>query len=116
ALPPMGRILDEPAASPAPSPGAPASLVDLVQAQAARLAQMEAELEAARRTLQDRKVIERAKGALMSRLGLSEEAAFRMLQKASMDHNRRLVDVAEATLALPDIAFAPGGEAHQKRT
>lgn len=81
------------------------SMVELLQTQSARLASMEMELDAARRALHERKVIERAKGALMSRLGLSEEAAFRSLQKASMDHNRRLLDVAEATLALPDVFF-----------
>ena len=43
----------------------------------ARLASMEAELDTARRTLNERKVIERAKGVLMSRMGLTEEAAFR---------------------------------------
>jgi len=80
--------------------------VKLLKEQSARLSRMEAELEGARRTLQERKVIERAKGALMSKLGLSEEEAFRTLQKASMDHNRRLLDVAQATLALPDLAFA----------
>lgn len=87
------------------------SLVDLLQAQSARLASMESELEAARRALHERKLIERAKGALMARMGLSEEAAFRALQKASMDHNRRLVDVAEATLALPDFAFGESSPA-----
>lgn len=88
------------------------SLVDLLQTQSARLARMEVELDTARRALHERKVIERAKGALMSRLGMTEEAAFRALQKASMDHNRRLLDVAEATLALPDLAFmAKGGKA-----
>ncbi len=86
------------------------SLVDLLQTQSTRLSAMELELDAARRALHDRKVIERAKGALMSRLGLSEEAAFRSLQKTSMDHNRRLVDVAEATLALPDAFFV--GQKH----
>lgn len=90
------------------------SLVDLVQTQAARLASMEVELDTARRALHERKVIERAKGALMSRLGLSEEAAFRTLQKASMDHNRRLLDVAEATLALPEVFFAGQGGARAK--
>ena len=52
------------------------SLLDLLQAQSTRLASMEAELETARRTLNERKVIERAKGVLMSRMGLTEEAAF----------------------------------------
>ena len=84
-----------------------AALTALLQAQAERLARMEAELDKARRTLHERKVIERAKGVLMSRLGMSEEAAFRALQKTSMDQNRRLLDVAEATLSLPDFAFGP---------
>ncbi|KQV98394.1 nitrate- and nitrite sensing domain-containing protein [Rhizobacter sp. Root1221] len=81
------------------------SLLDLLQAQSARMAGMEAELDAARRALNERKVIERAKGVLMARLGMNEEAAFRALQKTSMDQNRRLLDVAEATLSLPDFAF-----------
>ena len=86
-------------------PAAVSALKGLLQEQSARMARMEAELDGARRTLQDRKIIERAKGALMSRLGMNEEAAFRMLQKASMDHNRKLVEVAEAMLALPEAVF-----------
>lgn len=82
------------------------SLLELLQAQSDRLHRMESELESTRRTLNERKVIERAKGVLMARLGLNEEEAFRALQKTSMDHNRRLVDVAEATLSLPSFAFA----------
>jgi hypothetical protein len=86
------------------------TIVELLQTQAARMANMESELEAARRALHERKVIERAKGVLMARLGLNEEAAFRTLQKASMDQNRRLLDVAEATLSLPDFVVGPGGK------
>ncbi len=97
-LPPMSDGPSSVAKSP--------ELVDLLQTQSARLATMEVELDTARRALHERKVIERAKGALMSRLGITEEAAFRALQKASMDHNRKLLDVAEATLTLPDLAFA----------
>ncbi|MEF7614270.1 nitrate- and nitrite sensing domain-containing protein [Aquincola sp. MAHUQ-54] len=89
----------------------PAALMALLQAQSARLASTEAELASARRALNERKTIERAKGVLMARLKLSEEAAFRALQKTSMDQNRRLLDVAEATLALPDLAFAALAEA-----
>jgi hypothetical protein len=85
---------------------AAAPLLELLQAQSAQLARAETDLQAARRALNERRVIERAKGALMSRLGMSEEAAFRALQKTSMDQNRRLLDVAEATLSLPDFAFA----------
>lgn len=105
----------QPASAPVLTAGADgaavSSLVDLVQTQSARLVTMEVELDAARRALHERKVIERAKGALMSRLGMTEEAAFRALQKASMDHNRKLLDVAEATLTLPDFVFAEMGAA-----
>ncbi len=52
-------------------------------------------------------MIERAKNALMARMGLSEDAAFNALQKASMGNNRRLADIAEATLSLTGLALPP---------
>jgi hypothetical protein len=76
------------------------SLVDVLQAQSQRLAGMENELSAARRALNERKTIERAKGILMARFNISEDAAYRKLRTASMDQNRRLVEVAESALAL----------------
>lgn len=103
--PEAAPVLPAMADGPGQGPKSP-ELVDLLKTQSARLASMEVELDTARRALHERKVIERAKGALMSRLGITEEAAFRALQKASMDHNRKLLDVAEATLTLPDLAFA----------
>jgi two-component system, response regulator PdtaR len=51
-----------------------------------------------REALEARKVIEKAKGILMRRLGLTEEEAFRRLQKRSQDANRKLAEVAEAIL------------------
>jgi hypothetical protein len=88
-----------------------ASLHELLQRQTRKLDQTEQELRKAKQALNERKTIERAKGALMNRLGLSEDAAYRALQKAAMDHNKRLLDVAEATLAISDIALgaAPAG-------
>lgn len=74
-------------------------LIDLLQAQSRRLAGMEAELAAVRRALDERKLVERAKGMLMARFKLSEDAAYRRMQTASMAQNRRLVEVAEAILA-----------------
>jgi AmiR/NasT family two-component response regulator len=49
-----------------------------------------------REALEARKIIERAKGILVRRLGLTEEEAFRRLQKQSQDSNRKLAEVAEA--------------------
>ncbi|MGC8780168.1 MAG: ANTAR domain-containing response regulator [Anaerolineae bacterium] len=51
-----------------------------------------------REALEARKVIERAKGILMRRLNLTEEEAFRRLQKQSQDTNRKLAQVAEAII------------------
>lgn len=87
--------------------GSAASMLEMLQDQSERLARMEAELESARRALNERKTIERAKGVLMARLELSEEYAYKMLRKTAMDQNRRLVDVAAAALALPNFVAAP---------
>lgn len=60
----------------------------------AELEALEAEVDRTRRALADRKVVERAKGLLMSALGLSEHDAFRRLQLSARERNLRLVDVA----------------------
>jgi response regulator NasT len=61
------------------------------------------ELADARTELSDRKVIDRAKGLLMSRQGLSEEAAYARLRKAAMDKGLRLADVAQRILDVSDL-------------
>ena len=65
------------------------SIIDVLQAQSQRLASMEQELVAARRALDERKTVERAKGVLMARFHLTEDAAYKMLRSTSMDQNRR---------------------------
>ena len=49
-----------------------------------------------REALEARKIIEKAKGILMRRLNLTEDEAFRRLQRQSQESNRRLAQVAEA--------------------
>jgi AmiR/NasT family two-component response regulator len=46
--------------------------------------------------LRERKLIERAKGILMSRRGLSEPDAFRMLQRQSQDKRMPMAKLAES--------------------
>jgi two-component system, response regulator PdtaR len=55
---------------------------------------LEAEVERAQQALEDRKLVERAKGLLMSALSLSEQDAFRRLQITARERNLRLADVA----------------------
>lgn len=57
-----------------------------------------------REALEARKVVEKAKGILMRRLDLSEEEAFKRLQRQSQDTNRRLSEVAEA-IVMADRMF-----------
>lgn len=49
-------------------------------------------------TLADRKVIERARGLVMQRLGVGEDAAYTWLRKAAMDQRLSLAEVARRTL------------------
>jgi AmiR/NasT family two-component response regulator len=51
-----------------------------------------------RQALENRKVIERAKGILMKELSLSEAEAFRRLQKTASAKNLKLIDVAQLAL------------------
>jgi response regulator NasT len=57
-----------------------------------------------RQALEDRKLIERAKGVLMRRASLDEPDAFARLQKTASDNNLKLVDAARSIL-LADQAF-----------
>jgi response regulator NasT len=57
-----------------------------------------------RQALEDRKMIERAKGVVMRRLRWDEEEAFRRIRKLANDHNRKVVDVA-AEIIRADSVF-----------
>lgn len=56
------------------------------------------ERDQARQQLEDRKLIERAKGILMKERGLSEECAYGLLRRAAMSENRRLAEVAQSVV------------------
>jgi response regulator NasT len=56
-----------------------------------------------RQALEDRKVIERAKGALMRRLRVDEEEAFRRLRKLASGENLKLVDLSHRILAAEEV-------------
>ena len=56
------------------------------------------ELDRARAALDERKVVERAKGILMKEKSMSEEAAYALLRKAAMNENRRIMDVAQSVV------------------
>ncbi|MFD0666516.1 ANTAR domain-containing response regulator [Ramlibacter sp. MAHUQ-53] len=60
-------------------------------------------LAAARSELADRKVIDRAKGLLMQRQGLSEPEAYEKLRRTAMDKGLKIADVAQRILDVADL-------------
>jgi two-component system, response regulator / RNA-binding antiterminator len=61
------------------------------------------ELEKTKQALQERKLIDRAKGILMKERGLDEEAAYGMLRRAAMNENLRLAEVAQSVVTAASL-------------
>jgi response regulator NasT len=68
------------------------------QALRRQLADTRSALDARTAELQERKVIDRAKGMLMQRHQMGEQQAYERLRKSAMDKNLRLVEVAQRLL------------------
>jgi len=67
---------------------------------------LQAQTSNLQQALDDRKIIERAKGILMDRAELSEPDAFRRLQLLSSQKNQKMIDVAHSIVEA-DSAFRP---------
>ncbi len=78
-------------------------ILDVAMARFAHEQALRAELADARTELQDRKTIDRAKGLLMQRQGLSELAAYEKLRKTAMDKGLKLGEVARRMLDMVDL-------------
>ena len=78
-------------------------ILDVAMARFAHEQALRAELADARTELQDRKTIDRAKGLLMQRQGLSEQAAYEKLRKTAMDKGLKLGEVARRMLDMVDL-------------
>jgi two-component system, response regulator PdtaR len=77
--------------------------ISLAAARYAELQGLQAEVAQTKQMLEERKIVERAKGLLMKALGLTEPDAFRRLQLAARERNLRLVDVARTIVEQQDI-------------
>lgn len=70
--------------------------VDFIVKSRKRIIELEKEIEDLKETLETRKEIEKAKGLLMKHLNISEDQAFRMIQKRSMDKGIKMSEIAKA--------------------
>ena len=80
------------------SPDALVSAVRAVRFCDSRLQALRKKADKLARTLEERKIIDRAKGKLMDLLHLSESEAHYRIQKKSMDTGKRIADVAREIL------------------
>lgn len=61
------------------------------------------EVDDLKETLETRKLVDRAKGILMATQGLSEQDAFRRIQKMSMNTRRPMKEIAEAVILASEV-------------
>jgi response regulator NasT len=74
------------------------AILDMAVSRFNAFSQLRDERDSARQELEDRKVIERAKGILMKERGITEDAAYGLLRTAAMNENRRLAEVAQSVV------------------
>ena len=78
-------------------------ILDVAMARFQHEQALRAELADAKAELRDRKTIDRAKGLLMQRQGLTEQQAYERLRRAAMDRGLRLAEVAQRMLDAADL-------------
>ncbi|HET8697279.1 MAG TPA: ANTAR domain-containing protein [Gammaproteobacteria bacterium] len=75
------------------------AILDVTISRFRALDRLRGELDAARSALEDRKVVEQAKGILMKQRNLSEEEAYGLLRRTAMSQNRKLGELARSLVA-----------------
>ncbi|MBI5649997.1 MAG: response regulator [Chloroflexi bacterium] len=75
-----------------------APAIDIALARFQEFRELEKEIGSMRETLETRKLVDRAKGILMDQQGLTEQEAFRKIQKMSMNTRKPMKDIAEAII------------------
>jgi response regulator NasT len=79
------------------------NILDLCISRFNAFSRLEGELERTRSALEERKVIDRAKGILMKAKNLSEETAYAMLRKTAMNENKKIAEVAQSVITAAEL-------------
>jgi response regulator NasT len=74
------------------------AIVDTTISRFRAFSKLREELSDARQQLEDRKLIDRAKGILMKQRGITEEQAYALLRTAAMNENLRIAQVAQSVI------------------
>ena len=73
-------------------------ILDMAVSRFNAFSRLQRELADAKSALEERKVIERAKGILMKMRGLSEEQAFALLRQTAMNEKKKISDIAQSVV------------------
>lgn len=84
-------------------------ILDMAISRFNAFSRMARELEEARTELENRRLIERAKGLIMASRGLSEDAAYALLRRTAMNQNRRIAEIAQSLITAAGL-LGPGDE------
>ncbi len=78
-------------------------ILDLCISRFNAFARLRDELDRTRQALEERKLVERAKGILMQQRGLREDEAYALLRRTAMDSNLRLSEVARSVITAAQL-------------
>jgi response regulator NasT len=79
------------------------SILDMCISRFNAFSRLQNELEQTKSALEERKVIDRAKGILMKAKNLSEEQAYALLRKTAMNENRKIAEVAQSVVTAAEL-------------
>jgi response regulator NasT len=82
-------------------------ILDMAISRFNAFSRMKRELEEARSELENRKLIDRAKGILMTTRGLSEATAYALMRKTAMNQNRKISEIAESLITAAGLLAPP---------
>jgi response regulator NasT len=79
------------------------NILDLCISRFNAFARLQDELDRTKTALDERKVIDRAKGILMTAKNLSEETAYALLRKTAMNENKKIAEVAQSVITAAEL-------------
>jgi len=79
------------------------NILDLCISRFNAFARLQDELDRAKTALEDRKVIDRAKGILMKAKDLTEEQAYALMRKTAMNENKKIAEVAQSVITAAEL-------------
>ena len=79
------------------------NILDLCISRFNAFARLQDELDRAKTALEDRKIIDRAKGILMKAKNLTEEEAYALLRKSAMNEEKKIVEIAQSVITAAEM-------------